>query len=187
VAHARLSTTAVVDVYLDALYPRVRCAGRVRSLSVLVALGVAPEGDTIVLALQISGAETGASWAELVTDLANRGLRPPELIISDGNRGLAQALTRVWPGVAHQRCVVHKQRNVVSAAPRHVQGAVRDSVHAVIHAATLEAAQRAREAFVRPGGNGPRAQSPVCWKRRMTCSRFTGFRAVSIARCAARM
>lgn len=144
-----LSTTSVVYVYLDAIYPRVRCAGRVTRLPVLVALGITPGGDKIVLALQTSGAETGASWAALVTDVANRGLRPPQLVISDGNRGLRQALTRVWPGIAHQRCVVHKQRNVVSAAPRHVQPAVRESFHAVVHAATLEAAQGARDQFVR--------------------------------------
>lgn len=153
-----LSTTAVVYVYLDAVYPRVRCAGRVRPLPVLVALGITPAGDKLVLALQTSGAETGAAWAELVTDLANRGLRAPQLVISDGNRGVRQALTRVWPGIAHQRCVVHKQRNVVSAAPRHVQAAVRESYQAVVHAETLDAARAEREVFVRTWGKrAPRA------------------------------
>jgi transposase-like protein len=144
-----LSATPVVYVYLDAVYPRVRCAGRVSSLPVLVALGITPAGDKIVLALQTSGAETGASWTALVTELATRGLRPPQLVISDGNRGLRQALTRVWPGIAHQRCVVHKQRNVVSAAPRHVQAAVRESFQAVVQAETHEAARVARDGFVR--------------------------------------
>jgi putative transposase len=144
-----LSATPIGYVYLDAVYPRVRCAGRVRSLPVLVALGITTTGDKIVLALQTSGAETGVAWAELVTDLVNRGLRPPQLVISDGNRGVQQALTRLWPGIAHQRCVIHKQRNVVSAAPRHVQAAVRESFHAVVHADTLEAARTARDGFVR--------------------------------------
>jgi putative transposase len=144
-----LSATPVLYLYLDAVYPRVRCAGRVRCVPVLVALGVTPAGDKIVLALQTSGAETGAAWGDLVSDLANRGLCAPHLVISDGNRGLRQALTRVWPGTAHQRCVVHKQRNVVSAAPRHVQAAVRESYQTVVYAETLETAQAERDRFVR--------------------------------------
>ena len=135
-------------VYLDALYPRVRCAGRVGVLPVLVALGITPEGDKVVLALQTSGVETGAAWAALVEDLVARGLRAPRLVISDGNRGLHQALRRLWPGVPHQRCVVHKQRNVVSAAPRHVQAMVRKDFQAIVYAETLAAAQAARTRFV---------------------------------------
>ena len=135
-------------LFLDAIYPRVRCAGRVQPLPVLVALGVTPSGDKVMLALQTSGVETGAAWAELVSDLAARGLPAPQLVISDGNRGLKQALTRCWPKVAHQRCVVHKQRNVVSAAPRHVQAAVRTDFHAMVYAPTRADASAARDRFV---------------------------------------
>jgi transposase-like protein len=143
-----LQATPMPYVYLDAVYPRVRCAGRVAVMPVLVALGISPAGDKVLLALQSSGAETGAAWAELVTDLAGRGLPAPQLVISDGNRGLKQALTRVWPSVAHQRCTVHKQRNVVSAAPRHVQAAVRQDFQAIIYAETRAAAETARHRFV---------------------------------------
>jgi transposase-like protein len=135
-------------VFLDAIYPRVRCAGRVAVLPVLVALGVTPGGDKVILGLQTSGVETGAAWAEMVTDLAARGLPTPQLVISDGNRGLKHALTRCWPHVAHQRCVVHKQRNVVSAAPRHVQAAIRTDFHAIVYAATRAEAGTARDRFV---------------------------------------
>jgi transposase-like protein len=135
-------------VYLDAIYPRVRCAGQVRVLPVLVALAITDTGEKVVLGLQTSGVETGAAWSELVADLAGRGLRAPQLVISDGNRGLKQALTRLWPGVAHQRCTVHKQRNVVSAAPRHVQARVRTDFQAIIYAPTLTAARAAHARFV---------------------------------------
>jgi putative transposase len=143
-----LTGTVMPYVYLDAVYPRVRCAGQVCVMPVLVALGITPLGDKVVLALQTSGIETGAAWADLVADLAGRGLAAPQLVISDGNRGLKQALNRLWPGVAHQRCVVHKQRNVVSAAPRHTQAAVRKDFQTMIYASTLEAARTARGRFV---------------------------------------
>ena len=135
-------------VFLDAIYPRVRCAGRVQALPVLVALGVTSSGDKVLLGLQTNGVETGAAWGELVSDLAARGLPAPHLVISDGNRGLKQALTRCWPNVAHQRCVVHKQRNVVSAAPRHVQAAIRQDFHAIVYAPTRAEACTARDRFV---------------------------------------
>jgi putative transposase len=143
-----LSHAPMAYVFLDAIYPRVRCAGRVAALPVLVALGVTLTGDKVLLAVQTSGVETGAAWGELVEDLAARGLAAPHVVISDGNRGLKQALRRYWPGVAHQRCVVHKQRNVVSAAPRHVQAAVREDFQAIVYAPTLAAARTARDRFV---------------------------------------
>jgi transposase-like protein len=50
----------------------------------------------------------------LLEDLVARHLGRPRLVISDGNPGLAAALDRLWPGVAHQRCTVHKLRNLVA-------------------------------------------------------------------------
>ena len=143
-----LTATPLAYLYLDAIYPRVRCAGRVSAVPVLVALGITPVGDKIVVGLQTSGAETGAAWADLLTDLVRRGLPAPQLVISDGNRGLKQALTRLWPRVAHQRCVIHKQRNVVSAAPRHIQAAVRSDFQTIIYATTRDAARAAHTRFV---------------------------------------
>jgi transposase-like protein len=144
-----LGGTPVVYLYLDAVYPRVRCAGRVTPVPVLVALGITPAGEKILLAVDTSSRETAAAWTALVSDLADRGLRAPQLVISDGNRGLHHALVRVWPGIAHQRCVIHKQRNVVQAAPRHVQEAVRESYHAIVYADTLVRARAAHDRFVR--------------------------------------
>jgi putative transposase len=143
-----LRSEAIQYLFLDALYPRVRCADRVCAVPVLVAMGVTTRGDKVLLALQTSGAETGASWAELVHDLVARGLPAPQLVISDGNRGLKQALLRGWPRVAHQRCVIHKQRNVVSRAPKHVQGLVRKDFHAIVHAEDVRAARVAHQQFV---------------------------------------
>jgi putative transposase len=143
-----LAAEPIQFLYLDALYPRVRAAGRVAAMPVLIAVGITAAGDKVVLALQTSGAETGAAWADLVSDLAGRGLGAPRLIISDGNRGLQQALGRVWPGVPHQRCVIHKQRNVVSRAPRHVQAAVRTDYQAIVYAETRRTAERARARFL---------------------------------------
>src|SRR5438445_11163216 len=72
----------------------------------------------------------------------------PRLVITDGNAGLAAALGRVWPGVAQQRCTVHKLRNVESKAPQHSHEALREDYHRVVYAEDRAAAERARERFL---------------------------------------
>jgi transposase-like protein len=144
-----LAEEHIVYLYLDAIYPKVRSGGRVASLPVLVALGVQENGEKLLVSLQTAGSESVVGWQMLLEDLAARHLGRPRLVISDGNAGLAAALDRQWPGVAHQRCTVHKLRNLVAKAPKHVHEAVREDYHRIVYAETLEMAQKAREAFLR--------------------------------------
>jgi len=143
-----LAEEGIVYLYLDAIYPKVRSAGKVVSLPVLVALGVKQTGEKILLALAIAGAETGAAWEGVLEDLVARHLGRPQLVISDGNAGLRSALGRIWPGVAHQRCTVHKLRNLLAKAPEHAQEAVHEDYNRIIYAPNRAAAERARESFL---------------------------------------
>jgi transposase-like protein len=135
-----LAEDHIVYLYLDAIYPKVRSAGKVVSLPVLVALGVKPTGEKVLLALAIAGAETGAAWQMLLEDLAARHLGRPRLVISDGNAGLRSALERIWPGVAHQRCTVHKLRNLLAKAPEHAQEALHEDYNRIVYAPDRAAA-----------------------------------------------
>ena len=144
-----LAEEKIVYLYLDAIYPKVRSGGKVVSLPVLVALGVGENGEKVLLSLMTAGAESADGWQLLLDDLVARKMGRPRLVISDGNAGLAAALDRRWPGVAHQRCTVHKLRNLVAKAPKHVHEAVREDYHRIVYAETLEMAQKAREAFLR--------------------------------------
>jgi len=143
-----LTEEKIVYLYLDAIYPKVRSNGKVVSLPVLVALGVRENGEKVLVSLMTAGSESAAGWQMLLEDLAARHLGRPRLVISDGNPGLAAALDRLWPGVAHQRCTVHKLRNLMAKAPKHAHEAVREDYHRIVYAETLEAAQKARAAFL---------------------------------------
>jgi transposase-like protein len=143
-----LGEEKIVYVYLDAIYPKVRSGGKVVSLAVLVALGVRENGEKVLLSLMSAGAESAEGWQMLLEDLAGRKMGRPRLAISDGNAGLAEALQRQWPGVAQQRCTVHKLRNLLAKAAKHTHEAVREDYHRIVYAADLEAAQKAREAFL---------------------------------------
>ncbi|MBZ5698400.1 MAG: transposase [Acidobacteriia bacterium] len=57
-------------------------------------------------------------------------------------------LDRLWPGLLHQRCTVHKLRNLMAKAPKHVHEAVREGYHRIVYVETLDAAGKAREAFL---------------------------------------
>jgi len=143
-----LAEEKILYLYLDAIYPKVRSAGRVVSLAVLVALGVKDTGEKVLLSLMSAGAESIDGWQVLLEDLATRKMGRPRLVISDGNAGLAAALERLWPGVAHQRCTVHKLRNLVAKAPKHAHEAMREDYHRIVYAETRDAAQRAHAAFL---------------------------------------
>ena len=143
-----LAEEKIVYLYLDAIYPKVRSGGRVVSLAVLVALGVRENGEKVLLSLLTAGSESADGWQMLLEDLAARRLGRLRLVISDGHTGLGAALDRLWPGLLHQRCTVHKLRNLVAKAPKHAHDAVREDYHRIVYAETLETAQKARETFL---------------------------------------
>src|SRR2546425_12551004 len=84
----------------------------------------------------------------LLEDLAARNLGRPRLVISDVNRGLAEALERVWPGVPRQRCTVHKLLNLEAKAPQQAHAELREDYHRIVYAEDRAAATRAHQAFL---------------------------------------
>ena len=60
------------------------------------------------------GKGSAAAWEGLLQDLFRRGLqgRKLRLIVTDGCEGLA-AIQTVYPHAQHQRCWVHKMRNIL--------------------------------------------------------------------------
>ena len=119
-----LADEPIVYLYLDGQRHRVRADGHVTWCSVLMAVGVRRTGEKVVLALRVVGDEQTAAWTQLLEDLTTRGLGRPELVISDGSNGAAAALEATWSGLAHQRCLVHKLRNLIATVPRSLRGAV---------------------------------------------------------------
>lgn len=98
-------------LWMDALYVKVREGGRIRSLAVLIALGVNPEGRLEVLGVDVAESEMGEAWKTFLEGLVARGMKGVELAISDAHTGLKAALRKVLNGVTWQRCRVHFMRN----------------------------------------------------------------------------
>ena len=144
-----LADLDVVYVYLDAFALRVRSAGRVVSAPMLGVVGVLSDGRKQLLALELCGGESFAAWKGCLDNLVVRGLRAPILAIIDGNAGLRRAVEGVWPGVAVQRCCVHKLRNLERKAPKHALDDIRDDFHRIVYASTHDAARTAYATFER--------------------------------------
>ena len=144
-----LADLDAIYVYVDAFVLRVRRAGNVVSAPVLGVVAVLSDGQTHLLALELSGGESFATWKGCLDNLVARGLRAPMLAVIDGNAGLRRAVSETWPRAVVQRCCVHKLRNLERRAPKHVRAEIRDDFHRIVYAANAEAARAAYTAFER--------------------------------------
>ena len=104
-------------VWLDATYVKVRQAGRIVSVAVIIAIGVNVDGRREVLGMDIGPSEAETFWTEFLRKLARRGLRGVKLVISDAHEGLKAAIGRVLCAT-WQRCRVHFMRNLLAHAGR---------------------------------------------------------------------
>ena len=108
-------------VWLDATYVKVRQAGRIVSVAVIIAVGVNSDGRREVLGMDIGPSEAETFWTEFLRKLARRGLRGVKLVISDAHEGLKAAIARVLHAT-WQRCRVHLMRNLLAHAGRQGRG-----------------------------------------------------------------
>ena len=94
-----LSDEGIVRLILDGTGVKARLDRRVRSIPLLVVLGVRRDGQKILLAVKNMGGETEAAWRCVLEDLLGRGLKAPELVIVDGGKGLEAALAGLWSDI----------------------------------------------------------------------------------------
>ena len=111
-------------VYLDGVHFAVRHGDQTDSTILLTALGVDLEGNKEVLALRACAQESKDGWMDLLQDLRTRGATQVDLIVTDGHDGLLAAVSTLFTATLRQRCVVHKQRNVMNAIPKREQNTV---------------------------------------------------------------
>src|SRR5438105_3195280 len=111
-------------LYLDGVHFSIRHGEKADATIILTALGVDLEGNKEVLALHACAEESEEGWLSLLQDLRTRGATQIDLIVTDGHDGLLVAVGELFAATPRQRCLVHKQRNVLSAVPRRERGDV---------------------------------------------------------------
>ena len=138
----------IVRLILDGTVVKVRLDRKATAISLLIALGIRRDGQKVVLAIRNMGGESEAAWRAVLDDLTSRGLARPDLVIVDGGKGLEAALASLWDDVPVQRCTVHKERNLLAHAPKHLHDAIKAEFNAMMHAKTAAEVLARRNAFL---------------------------------------
>ena len=102
-----------------------------RAEPVLAAWGITTAGAPVLVGLAPGGSESTDAWGGFLTDLLDRGLRPPLLVISDGAPGLLAACELVFARSLRQRCLIHRARNVLAKVPTEAQNEVKAAYWAI--------------------------------------------------------
>jgi transposase-like protein len=119
-----LADVRLAALMLDGLELKGRCC--------VVALGVTTEGVKVPLGLWDGSTENTTICRELLADLVHRGLDCEQgvLVVLDGGKALRAAVNAVLGQVPVQRCVRHKERNVLDHLPERDRPAVKRRLRA---------------------------------------------------------
>lgn len=134
---------------LDGVWLKVRRAFGPQRVLLLVAYGIRRDGQRELLAFTRAKGESQNGWEGLLNDLFQRGLqgRHLQLVITDGCPGLARALETVYPRARHQRCWVHKMRNILEKVKRRDEKRIKSEAQKIYLAGNLASAKGAFERF----------------------------------------
>ena len=136
-------------LFLDGVSLRVRRPSGRKRVQMLVAYGVRRDGSRQLLAFLRSQGESQSAWEGLLQDLYRRGLEGKnlQLIVTDGCPGLAAAIPTIYPRALHQRCWVHKMRNILEKVRKCDYDEVKTDAQAIYLAQNRKEAQQACRRF----------------------------------------
>ena len=137
-----------VYIWADGVNVSVRL-GEDKRVCLLVLIGANELGEKKLLAVEAGYRESSIGWKGVFSDLIERGLKPPKLIIGDGALGLWKAVREIdsFKGVGEQRCWVHKTANVLDKLPKKAQGKAKSMIHEMAGAPTKKDAEKTLKVF----------------------------------------
>ena len=134
-------------VFFDALRVKIREDAVVRNKAIYLALGVLPDGTRDILGLWIEGTEGAKFWMKVFNDLKTRGVADILIAVTDGLKGMPEALAAVFPATTLQTCIVHLIRNSLDYASWKDRKLLAAAIKPIYTAPSAEAAQAELDAF----------------------------------------
>ena len=134
-------------VFFDALRVKIREDAVVRNKAIYLALGVRPDGTRDILGLWIENTEGAKFWMKVFNDLKTRGVNDILIAVTDGLKGMQEALGAVFPATTLQTCIVHLIRNSLDYASWKDRKALAAAIKPVYTAPSAEAALAELDAF----------------------------------------
>ncbi|KQU72382.1 MULTISPECIES: IS256 family transposase [unclassified Rhizobacter] len=152
-------------VFFDALRVKIREEAVVRNKAVYLALGVLADGTRDILGLWIENTEGAKFWMKVFNDLKTRGVGDILIAVTDGLKGIGEALGAVFPATTLQTCIVHLIRNSLDYAGWKDRRPLAGALKPVYTATSAEAAAQALDEFE----HGPWGQKyptvTAAWRR----------------------
>ena len=127
-------------VFFDALRVKIREDAVVRNKAIYLALGVLPDGTRDILGLWIENTEGAKFWMKVFNDLKTRGVADILIAVTDGLKGIPEALAAVFPATTLQTCIVHLIRNSLDYASWKDRKALAAALKPIYTAPSAEAA-----------------------------------------------
>jgi transposase-like protein len=158
--HQRALSDHYEVLVLDGIVLRRKTGAGAQRRTMLVALGIKPDGKKEIIDFRQVPGESKSAWEGFLNHLFERGLKGDtlKLVVVDGGKGLLAALDLVYGQVPLQRCWAHKTRNVLNYVRQTDQDSVKRALHRISHARNLREAQKAAQRFVlRWKGSYPKA------------------------------
>jgi putative transposase len=155
-------------VFFDALRVKIRDEAVVRSKAVYLALAVLPDGTRDILGLWIEQTEGAKFWLKVFNDLKTRGCHDILVAVTDGLKGMPEALAVVYPATTLQTCIVHLIRNSLELTSWKDRKPLASALRTIYTAPTVEAAEAALHEFA-AGPWGQRFPTVVkAWRQAWT-------------------
>ncbi len=134
-------------VFFDALRVKIRDEATVRIKAVYLALAVLPDGSRDILGIWIEQTEGAKFWMKVFTDLKTRGCQDLLIAVTDGLKGMEEALAAVFPRTTLQTCIVHLLRQSLDFANWKQRKPLAVALRAIYTAPSADLALGALDAF----------------------------------------
>jgi len=152
-------------VFFDALRVKMREDAVVRNKAIYLALGVLPDGTRDILGLWIENTEGAKFWLKVFNDLKTRGVADILIAVTDGLKGIGEALAAVFPASTLQTCIVHLIRNSLDYASWKDRKQLAAALKPIYTAASAEAAVAELDAFERGAWGRKFPTVAAAWRR----------------------
>jgi len=134
-------------IFFDALRVKIREDNVVRNKAIYLALGVRRDGTRDILGLWIDNTEGAKFWMKVFNDLKTRGAHDILIAVTDGLKGMAEALAVVYPAATLQTCIVHLIRNSLDYASWKDRKPLAKAIRPIYTAVSAQAAEVELAAF----------------------------------------
>lgn len=138
-------------LFFDGVVLKHRGIAKLHRRPLLCAYGITYGGICEMIDFRSSHGESPDAWEGFLNDLYRRGLTGEhcELIITDGCKGLHNALELVYSHIERQHCWAHKVRNVLDKVKKRDHKVVKKALHKIQYSSCRKEAVKAYWRFAK--------------------------------------